>query len=237
MPFSRATSHDVAADAEQLLPDVRRRVADRRRDLEHRLHELGVDARLELVAGDGGEHRVDVLDEVERLAVEEHVLLLDAERVRVALAEGVVEDAAARREARALAGDRRVGSSESRHRGDRYPLALQEESTLSGEDGVRLDLDEPRRIEQSRDDDHRRGRPDSPKTSPCARTDRLPVGGVGDVERVCGRRAPGRLRARAERATTISRHRFACVVRVGRVAADRGRARDVDAGPARTARE
>ena len=51
------------------------------------------------MAGDSGEHRVDVLDEVERLAVEKHVLLLDAERVRVARAERVVEHAAARREA------------------------------------------------------------------------------------------------------------------------------------------
>src|SRR5947209_2393796 len=98
---------DVAADAEELLLHTLRRVADRRGHLEHRLHELGVDARLELVACDRGEHRVDVLDEVEGLAVEEHVLLLDAEGVRVARAEGVVEDAAARREVRALARDRR----------------------------------------------------------------------------------------------------------------------------------
>src|SRR5438552_2306656 len=48
---------------------------------------------------------VDVVDEIEALAVEQHVLLLDAERVRLALAERVVEDAAPRREA--LAGDRR----------------------------------------------------------------------------------------------------------------------------------
>ena len=82
-------------------------MADRRRDLEHRLHELGVDARLELVPGDRCEHRVDVLDEIEALAVEEHVLLLDAERVRVARAEGVVEDAAALGVAAALARDRR----------------------------------------------------------------------------------------------------------------------------------
>src|SRR5262249_15363023 len=71
-----------------------------------RLHQLGVDALLELVPGDRGEHGVDVLDEVEGLAVEQHVLLLDAERVRVARAEGVVEHASARRELRALARDR-----------------------------------------------------------------------------------------------------------------------------------
>src|SRR5262249_44328570 len=97
---------DVAADLAELLLDVGRRPADRRRDLEHGLHELRVDACLELVAVHGGEHRVDVLDEVEGLAVEEHVLPLHAERVRIALAERVVEDAAAGREARALPGDR-----------------------------------------------------------------------------------------------------------------------------------
>src|SRR5262245_32988062 len=97
---------DVAANAEELLLHAGRRVADRRRYLEHRLHQLGVDARLELVARDRFEHRVDVLDEVEGLAVEEHVLLLDTERVRVARAERMVEDAASGREARALARDR-----------------------------------------------------------------------------------------------------------------------------------
>ena len=42
---------------------------------------------------DRGEHRVDVLDEIERGAVEELVLLLDPEGVRVALPEPMVEDA------------------------------------------------------------------------------------------------------------------------------------------------
>src|SRR5947199_2231626 len=93
----------VCADFPQLLLDVGRRATHGRCDLEHRLHQLGVDSGLELVAADGCEDRVDVLDEVERLAVEQHVLLLDAERVCVALAEGVVEHAAAGREARALA--------------------------------------------------------------------------------------------------------------------------------------
>ena len=73
----------VGAQLQQLALDVAGVAADRRRDLEHRLHQLGVDPRLELVARDRLEHRVDVLDEVERLAVEEHVLLLDAERERV----------------------------------------------------------------------------------------------------------------------------------------------------------
>src|SRR6266702_1926710 len=98
---------DIAADAEELLLHLLRRVADRRGHFEHRLHELGVDARLELVACDRCEHRVDVLDEVEGLAVKEHVLLLDPERVWVARAEGVVEHAAAGREAGALPRDRR----------------------------------------------------------------------------------------------------------------------------------
>ena len=52
---------------------------------------------LELVPADRREHRVDVLHEVERLGVEELVLLLDAERVRVARPERVVEHAPRRR--------------------------------------------------------------------------------------------------------------------------------------------
>ena len=95
----------VGAQLAQLVVDLGRRAADRRGDLEHGLHQLGVDARLELVALGRGEHGLDVLDEVERLAVEQHVLLLDAERVGLAGAEVVVEHAAALREARA--GDRR----------------------------------------------------------------------------------------------------------------------------------
>ena len=87
---------DVGAQRREPAHHVARVVADRRRDLEHRLHELRVDPRLELVSGDRGEHRVDVLDEVERLGIEELVLLLDAERVRVAGSERVVEDAPCR---------------------------------------------------------------------------------------------------------------------------------------------
>src|SRR5215204_2786281 len=81
-------------------------MADGGCDLEHGLHQLGIDDRLELVPDDRGEHRVDVLDEIERLAVHQHVLLLDAERVWIALAERVLEDAAAAREAGALPRDR-----------------------------------------------------------------------------------------------------------------------------------
>ena len=86
-PLLTGDAADVAADVPQLFRHFGRRVADGCRDLEHGLHQLCIDARLELVTRDRGEHRVDVLHEIERLAVEEHVLLLDAERVRVALAE------------------------------------------------------------------------------------------------------------------------------------------------------
>src|SRR5919204_35449 len=106
---------DIAADLPQLRLDRRWRPTDGRRDLEHRLHQLRIDTLLELVSVHGREHRLDVLDEVERLAVEQHVLLFDAERVRIAFAKGVVEDAAARREAGALAGDR-GGGDLLRHR-------------------------------------------------------------------------------------------------------------------------
>ena len=92
---------------------------DRRRDLDHRLHQLGVHALGELALGHLREHRVDVLHEVPRLRVEQHELLLDAERVRVARAEAVVE----RRSSASLA---------VAHRDDR----------------LGLDLDEPARVEQ-----------------------------------------------------------------------------------------
>ena len=85
----------VRAQLQQLALDVAGVPADGRRDLEHGLHQLGVDPRLELVAGDRLQHGVDVLDEIEGLAVQEHVLLLDTERVRVGLPELVVEHAAA----------------------------------------------------------------------------------------------------------------------------------------------
>src|SRR5439155_13037346 len=97
----------VGAQLAELALGVARGATDRRRDLDDGLHQLGVDPRLELVTGDRRQHGVDVLDEIERVLVEEHVLLLDAERVRLPLAELVVEDAAAGREARALAGDAR----------------------------------------------------------------------------------------------------------------------------------
>src|SRR5262249_35252130 len=95
----------VRPEAGEFALDVGDRAADGRRDLQHRLHQLRVDPPLELMARDGREHGVDVLDEIERLRVEEHVRLLDPEGVGVAFAEGRVEHAPAGGEA--LAGDAR----------------------------------------------------------------------------------------------------------------------------------
>src|ERR1019366_2193714 len=68
-----------------------------------------VDALLMLAVLDGRKHRVDVLHEIPRLGIEQHVLLLDAERVRIALAERVVEHAgvSGAQSLGALPGDRR----------------------------------------------------------------------------------------------------------------------------------
>ena len=121
----------VAAERRELAHHVAGRVADRRRDLQHGLHQLRCDAGLELVSFDRREHRLDVLDEIERLAVEEHVLLLDPERVRVARAVLVVEHAS------------RVRGALARDRGrDRLPVAAH------GDVGLGLDLDEPARVEE-----------------------------------------------------------------------------------------
>ena len=99
---------DVAAERGEVAVDVTGVVADRSRHLEHRLHQLGVQAVGVLAFDDGREHGVDVLHEIPRLGVEQHVLLLDAERVRGAAAEVVLEDARGRGAAalRALARDR-----------------------------------------------------------------------------------------------------------------------------------
>ena len=106
--FLACDAGDVRAQRDELPLDVARGAAHRRRDLEDRLHELGIDPRLQLVPAHGGEHRVDVLDELESLSVEELVLLLDSEGVRVARAELVVDDAACR--LRPVAGDRGTGT-------------------------------------------------------------------------------------------------------------------------------
>ncbi len=84
---------DVGAERRELAHHVGRRPAHGGRDLEHRLHQLRVELPGELVALDRVQDGLDVLDEVEARRVEEHVLLLDAERVRVARAEPVVEHA------------------------------------------------------------------------------------------------------------------------------------------------
>ena len=92
-PLGPRHAAHVAAQLDELAHHVGGRVAHGCRDLEHRLHQLGIDLRLELVTRDRGEHGVDVLDEVERGAVEQLVFLLDAERVGIALPERVVEHA------------------------------------------------------------------------------------------------------------------------------------------------
>ena len=91
---ARGRLGDVRAQPPELPVDVGRGLANRRRDLEDGLHQLRADVLVELTVLRGREHRVHVLDEVERLRVEEHVLLLDAERERLARPEVVVEDAA-----------------------------------------------------------------------------------------------------------------------------------------------
>ena len=101
--LARDAAHE-AAELAELGVHLGDALADRRRDLDHRLHELRADAVGQLAVLRGGEDRVHVLDEIEALVVEEHVLLLDSEGVLVARPEVVVEHADARREA--LPGDR-----------------------------------------------------------------------------------------------------------------------------------
>ena len=105
---ARDLSH-VRAELRERAHHVAGVAAHRRRHLEHRLHQLRVDAVLVVAVRDGCEHRVDVLHEVPRLGIEQLVLLLDSERVGVAFAERVVEDARLRaaEPLGALAGDRR----------------------------------------------------------------------------------------------------------------------------------
>jgi len=86
-----------------------------------------------------GQDGVDVLDEIERLAVEQHVFLLDAERVRIALSVRMVEDAAGGLEARSLTGDRR--GINLLHVQGVSPRPARVQNRLG------LDLDEPARIE------------------------------------------------------------------------------------------
>ena len=83
----------VGAQLPELHADLGRRAADRRRDLEHGLHQLRVDALRIRPVRDRGHERLDVLNAVPRLGVEQHELLLDAEPVLLARAEPVLEDA------------------------------------------------------------------------------------------------------------------------------------------------
>ena len=152
----------VATQLHELAHDVGGRPADGRRDLEHRLHQLGVDLRLQLVPFDGGEHRVDVLHEVERRRVEQLVLLLDAERVRLA---------APKRWSSTLA---RLSPARSRR-----PMMSAGTTCLLMQHRVGLDLDLPARVEQRRDDAGRR-RPHLPEDLAMRAGDLGPVRRVGD---------------------------------------------------------
>ena len=152
----------VPAELHQLPAHVRDRPAHGCRDLDHRLHELGVDALFELVTRYGVEHRLDVLHEVERSPVEQLVLLFDAERVRVALSEDVVEDASFVH--RSLAGDRRW------------------ESLLPAHDSTASTSISTFHAGSSRARDHRRvRRADIAEDLAVRAADTLEVGGVGDV--------------------------------------------------------
>ena len=92
-PSARAISPTNRRSCAERAQHVVGGAADGRRHLEHRLHQLGGDVVGVLGVLDRGEHRVDVLHEIPGLGVEQHVLLLDAERVRVALAERVIQHA------------------------------------------------------------------------------------------------------------------------------------------------
>ncbi len=83
----------VRAQPSQLRADLSRCVADRCCDLDHRLHQLRVDALGVRPFCDCLQQRLDVLHAVPRLGVEQHELLLGAEPVLLARAEAVVEDA------------------------------------------------------------------------------------------------------------------------------------------------
>ena len=63
----------------QLRAGLARRLAGGRGDLEHRLHQLGLHVARSL--GDGLEHGLDAVDELERLGIDDHELLFDPQRV------------------------------------------------------------------------------------------------------------------------------------------------------------
>jgi hypothetical protein len=183
---------DVRPQVAERAVDVRRRPAHGRRDLEHRLHQLGIDGSLVLVAVDRREHGVDVLHEIERLRVEEHVLLLDAERVRIARPEPVVEHRAAAREAAALAGQR--GGEDLRHVAGSIASAS---------------ISTNQRGSSSRVTTHVAAGRISPKTSPWARA--TPSQWAASVTNMRVRTtSSGRAPASASAATMMSRQRLAC---------------------------
>ena len=157
-----------------------------------------------------------MLDEVERLAVEQHVLLLDAERVR-------------RRPCRTC------GRGRCRPAAKPLPLPV-----IAGGIDLLASRDDrlrprSRRASAGRAARRRRrvhaGRT-SPKTSPCARPTSSKCRGVGDVDPRADDVAAARARPRRARRAMISRQRCAWPYgvggRVGVVRHDRRRARDVD---------
>ena len=77
-PRSPATSRTVCRSARSCAPASARVRARRGRDLEHRLHQLGLDLALGAYSSSSASI---ALTSVERLVVEDHQLLLDAERV------------------------------------------------------------------------------------------------------------------------------------------------------------
>jgi hypothetical protein len=184
---------------------------------------LRVDDRLELVPGNRGEHGVDVLDEVERFRVEEHVLLLDSQRVRVALAECVVEDTPAGRKARALAGNRRGIDLPAvcRHTG----VLLVRQQCFS------LDLDDPAWIEETCGYEHGAGGPDVGEHLAVRSPDFFPVvdvqekGSRADDVLGCG---AGLREGRHDDLETAARLAVGVAGRIGSLGHDRARAGDED---------
>ncbi len=86
----------AAPDGGQVAAGVVDVAADAGRHLGGRLEQLGRHARRPRLVGQGRQHVVDAAAELERLRIEEHVLLLDAHRQRCAGAVLVVEHAQAR---------------------------------------------------------------------------------------------------------------------------------------------
>ena len=76
-PCACAVGADPPAQRAQLVAGLARVRARVRGDLEHRLHELGLD----LAVGAVLEELLDRVGELERLSVDDHELLLDAQRV------------------------------------------------------------------------------------------------------------------------------------------------------------